>query len=98
SLAAHAAARKAKKDEKDAACLAARAAGQAVATAHVPQHAFGPAYYSLKLVAAAYPGNAKVKLAKELKWQTDHLPRHLRKDWQDFQSQRLPEHLRKAMR
>lgn len=39
SLAAHAAARDVK--ENNAACFAARAAGQAVATAHVPQHAFG---------------------------------------------------------
>ena len=42
SLAAHAAARKAKPNS--ASCFAARAAGQAVATAHVPQHAFGSAY------------------------------------------------------
>jgi hypothetical protein len=47
SLAAHAAARDAK--ENSAACFAARAAGQAVATAHVPQHAFGGAYYALLL-------------------------------------------------
>jgi cob(I)alamin adenosyltransferase len=39
SLASHAAARQAK--DNNAACLAARAAGQAVETAHVPQHAFG---------------------------------------------------------
>ena len=39
SLGAHAAARAAK--ENHAAHFAARAAGQAVATAHVPQHAFG---------------------------------------------------------
>ncbi|MDO8480576.1 MAG: hypothetical protein Q7S65_02035, partial [Nanoarchaeota archaeon] len=37
SLAAHAAARDAK--GSDLACFAARAAGQAVATAHVPEHA-----------------------------------------------------------
>lgn len=34
--------------ENDAACFAARAAGQAVATAHVPQHAFGHAYYAFR--------------------------------------------------
>ncbi|MFE4961254.1 putative immunity protein [Streptomyces sp. NPDC056653] len=39
SLGAHAAARAAKAN--DATCFAARAAGQAVAAAHVPQHAFG---------------------------------------------------------
>lgn len=53
SLAAHASAREVK-DNKEA-CFAARAAGQAVATAHVPQHAFGGAYYALKAVAAADP-------------------------------------------
>ena len=41
SLSAHAAARKAKAN--DAACFAARAAGQAVGTAHVSQHAYGGA-------------------------------------------------------
>ena len=56
SLAAHAAAREAK--ENRAACLAARAAGQAVATAHVPQHAFGASYYALRAGAAAYPHDA----------------------------------------
>jgi hypothetical protein len=92
SLAAHAAARKAK---DNAACFAARAAGQAVATAHVPQHAFGPAYYALKI--AANSDNAEVEIAKELNWQTRHLPKHLRQGWQDWQSQRLPKHLRSAI-
>ena len=63
SLAAHAAARDAK--ENDAACFAARAAGQAVATAHVPQHAYGAAYYALKAVAAADPANARITVAAE---------------------------------
>jgi hypothetical protein len=94
SLSAHAAARKAK--ENDAACFAARAAGQAVATAHVPEHAFGAAYYSLKLVAAN-SGNDKVKLAKELNWQTMHLPRSLRQAWKDWQSLRLPKKLKSKM-
>ena len=68
SLAAHAAAREAK--ENSAACFAARAAGQAVATAHVPQHAFGGAYYALKALVAADPDNAEVKIAKERNWQS----------------------------
>jgi hypothetical protein len=76
SLAAHAAARDAK--ENDAACSAARAAGQAVGTAHVPQHAYGAAYYALKALAAAYPDNAEVKIAREWNWQSRHLPNHLR--------------------
>jgi len=79
SLAAHAAARDAK--ENNAACFAARAAGQAVATAHVPQHAFGAAYYALKAVAAADPANAEVKVAKERNWQSRCIPRNLRQEF-----------------
>ena len=78
SLAAHAAARAAK--ENNAACFAARAAGQAVATAHVPQHAFGAAYYALKAVVAADPENAEVKIAKERNWQSRRLPKNLRQE------------------
>ena len=77
SLDAHAAARKAKEKENNTACFAARAAGQAVATAHVSQHAFGASYYALK-IAAADPVNAKIKIAKELNWQTRRFPKHLR--------------------
>lgn len=76
SLSAHAAARNAK--ENDAACFAARAAGQAVATAHVPQHAFGGAYYALKAIAAADPAHAEAKVAKEHAWQAKHIPVNLR--------------------
>ena len=78
SLAAHAAARGVK--ENDMAGFAARAAGQAVATAHVPQHAFGAAYYTLKAIAAADPDHAKVKVAKERDWQSRHIPTHLRQE------------------
>lgn len=76
SLAAHAAARDAK--ENDAACFAARAAGQAVATAHVPQHAYGAAYYALKAVAVADPANAGVTVDREWEWQAGRLPEELR--------------------
>lgn len=76
SLAAHAAARDAK--EHQAACFAARAAGQAVATAHVPQHAFGGAYYALKAIAAADPAQAEVKVTEEHHWQVEHSPTQLR--------------------
>lgn len=96
ALAAHAAAREAK--ENDAACFAARAAGQAVATAHVPQHAFGAAYYALKAVAAANPAFAEVKIAKELNRQSRRLPKNLRQGWQDWQSRRLPKHLRSGLK
>ncbi len=92
ALAAHAAARKAK--ENNAACFAARAAGQAVATAHVPQHAFGASYYALKAVAAADPVNAEVKIAKELNWQSRRLPKNLKQGWQDWQAKRLPKYFK----
>ena len=75
SLAAHDAARDAK--ENDAACFAAHAAGQAVATAHVPQHAYGGAYYALKAIAANDPTNAEVRIAEERSWQSQHLPENL---------------------
>ncbi len=78
SLAAHAAAREAK--ENNTACFAARAAGQAVATAHVPQHALGSAYYALKAVAASDPANAGVKIAEERNWQSRRLPENLRQE------------------
>ena len=91
SLAAHAAAREAEEDS--AARFAARAAGPAVATAHVPQHAFGAACYALKAVAAANPVNAEAKIAKELDWQSQRLPKKLRQDWKDWQSRRLPKKL-----
>lgn len=76
SLGAHAAARDAK--ENDAACFAARAAGQAVGTAHVPQHAYGGALYALKAVAAQDPTNAEVRIAEERSWQSQQLPENLR--------------------
>jgi hypothetical protein len=76
SLAAHDAARDTK--ENDAACMAAHAAGQAVATSHVSQHAYGGAYYALKAIAANDPTNAEVRIAEERSWQSQHLPEHLR--------------------
>jgi hypothetical protein len=76
SLAAHAAAREAKANT--AAYFAARAAGQAVATAHVAQHAFGGAYYALKAVVAADPVHVEAEVAKEHNWQARHIPAKLR--------------------
>ncbi|MBN2591204.1 MAG: hypothetical protein JXA96_15165 [Sedimentisphaerales bacterium] len=73
SLASHSAARNAK--ENPSACFAARAAGQAVATAHVPQHAYGGAYYALKVIAATDSYEA---VKKEFDWQSEQLPIHLR--------------------
>jgi hypothetical protein len=79
SLAAHAAARQA--DEDSPARFAARAAGQAVATAHVPQHAFGGAFYALKAIAATDPAHAEEMVDKERDWQTEHLPEDLREEF-----------------
>lgn len=69
SLAAHAAARQA--DEDSAARFAARAAGQAVATAHVASHAVGAAWYGVK--AADVAGKSG-----EREWQYRRLPKHLK--------------------
>ncbi len=93
SLDAHAAARKA--DEGSSARFAARAAGQAVATAHVPEHAFGPAYYSLK-IAASSP-NPKFEITKELNLLTKSLPKKLREGWKEWQLKRLPKNLKKFL-
>lgn len=68
ALAAHAAARDAK---NPAACAAARAAGQAVATAHVMGHAPHTANYAVKAVEAE-------RIAEEREWQYSHLPKCLR--------------------
>lgn len=70
SLEAHAAAREVKEDA--AACYAARAAGQAVATAHVPTHSIGAAAYAIKAVAAHY-NNADNSIIKERNWQLQRL-------------------------
>ncbi len=78
SLAAHAAAREVKKDNI-VACFAARAAGQAVATAHVSQHAYGGAYYALKATLEIDSD----KVAKTYNWQSKHLHKSLRKEIMD---------------
>ncbi|MFH0922724.1 MAG: hypothetical protein V1811_01560 [Candidatus Micrarchaeota archaeon] len=72
SLDAHAAARDVKED--DVARSAARAAGQAVATAHVPTHALAAAAYAATVFRdAAKPENAEDAVAKERAWQYEHL-------------------------
>jgi Imm-5 like putative immunity protein len=74
SLDAHAAAREAGGD--DAARSAARAAGQAVATAHVPTHAVAAAGYALQAVyRATDPSLADAAVAGERDWQYRHLLR-----------------------
>jgi hypothetical protein len=81
SLDAHAAAKEVKASL--AACAAAHAAGQAVATAHVPQHAYGGAYYALKAVAAAASDDALTHVLAEREWQQQHLPERLRTEIMD---------------
>jgi hypothetical protein len=78
SLDSHAAARDVGADT--AARSAAHAAGQAVATAHVPTHAYGPAIYGQQAVfRAANPEKAEAAAAKEREWQFKRL-RKLRGD------------------
>jgi hypothetical protein len=65
SLDAHAAAREAEEEDSRA---AAHAAGQAVATAHVPTHALGCALYGIR-AAAAHTRNEADGPDKERDWQ-----------------------------
>lgn len=72
SLDSHAAAREVGED--NAARAAARAAGQTVATAHVPTHAIGGAIYALQAIhRAANPDDADAALLAERDWQYQHL-------------------------
>lgn len=72
SLDAHAAAREMEKG--DPAHSAARAAGQAVATAHVPAHAIAAARYAATAVRdAAEPAEAEKATESEREWQLRHL-------------------------
>lgn len=72
SLSSHAAAREVGAD--NAARSAARAAGQTVATAHVPTHSIGAAIYSLQAIhRAAGDSEADAAVAKERDWQYQHL-------------------------
>jgi len=72
SLDAHAAAREVGED--NAARSAARAAGQAVATAHVATHSTGSSLYALQAVhRAANSSDADAAIAKERNWQYQHL-------------------------
>ena len=72
SLDAHSAAREVGEDSP--ARSAARAAGQAVATAHVPRHAYGSAIYAQQAIhRATNPTAADAAVAKERDWQYQHL-------------------------
>lgn len=60
---------------------AAHAAGQAVATAHVADHAYGPAIYAQQAIfRASTPEDADNAVAKERDWQYNHLL-ELRKEY-----------------
>lgn len=72
AVAAHAAAREV---DSDAARYAARAAGHAVATAHMADHAPGAAMYALKAVRAAT--GSEEAMAEEHKWQLACLPEEI---------------------
>lgn len=72
SLASHAAAREVGED--NAARSVARAAGQAVATAHVPIHSIGAAIYALQAIHRVTDApDADAAVGKEQAWQYQHL-------------------------
>ena len=72
SLDSHAAAREVGED--NAARSAARATGQAVATAHVPTHSIGAAIYAQQAIhRATNSSDADAAVAKERDWQYQHL-------------------------
>jgi hypothetical protein len=72
ALTSHAAAREVGED--NAARSAARAAGQAVATAHVFTHSIGAANYALQAIhRATITSDAAAAVAKERDWQYQHL-------------------------
>ena len=72
SLTSHTAAREVGED--NSARSAARAAGQAVATAHVPSHSIGAANYALQAIhRATIASDANAAVAKERDWQYQHL-------------------------
>ena len=71
SLDAHSAAREVGEDNP--ARSAARATGQAVATAHVSRHAYGSAIYAQQAVYRANPFNPDKLVIEERNWQYKHL-------------------------
>ena len=74
ALDAHAAARQVGAD--NAARSATRAAGQAMATAHVPTHSIGAANYALQAIyRATISSNVETSITKERDWQYQHLLR-----------------------
>lgn len=81
SLASHAAARKADKDNNSAARAAARSAGQAVATCHAVLHCIAAANYAIKVFEETEIMKQNIKeniKQKEYEWQYNHLPKKFR--------------------
>jgi hypothetical protein len=78
SLNAHSAAKEVRLHQP--ASFAAHACGQAVATAHVAQHAYGGAYYALKALVSSTTRDRRKSVEEELAWQSDQLPSHLREE------------------
>jgi hypothetical protein len=76
AYAAHAAAR----DASDAvASEVARAAGHAVATAHMADHELGAAFYAIRAVRKTVPASESVAAGqRECRWQRDRLPSAIR--------------------
>jgi predicted NBD/HSP70 family sugar kinase len=76
AYAAHAAAREA---TDLAAREVARAAGHAVATAHMADHELGGAFFAIKSVRAASPAAEAIEAGeRECRWQRDRLPEAIR--------------------
>jgi hypothetical protein len=76
AFAAHAAARS---SSDAAACEVARAAGHAVATAHMADHELGAASYAIRAVRLASPApDASMAGERECRWQREHLPEAIR--------------------
>ena len=74
SVEAHAAAREVAREASNPSAIAvARAVGHAVATAHMADHALGPAWYALKAVEAA--GQS---VEAERIWQDEQIPAEIR--------------------
>jgi hypothetical protein len=73
AFAAHAAARSTVGAARDAA----RAAGHAVATAHIADHELGGAFYALRALAKAHPGDQR-RLEEERRWQLIILPEQIK--------------------
>ena len=71
SLDSHTAAREV--GENSSSRSAARAAGQAVATAHVPRHSYGAAIYAQQAVFRDATSKAETAADKERDWQYQHL-------------------------